>query len=163
MDHLFSLHKNDYVRRKNLPNVDCILCAILDNHPEVASLLIRKTKHTALSVNLYPYNSGHLLLFPLRHLHDLRDLTKAEQSDMHALLHNTLDVLDSLYQPHGYNIGWNVGNFSGASIGHIHQHVIPRYQNEVGFIDIIGGARIQVEDPQQTLQRLREAFSRYDS
>ncbi|MFW6138916.1 MAG: HIT domain-containing protein, partial [Spirochaetota bacterium] len=70
----------------------------------------------------------------------------------------TLDILDRLYSPCGYNIGYNIGSFAGASISHVHMHVIPRYENELGFIDIVGGAKILVEDPTKTMQRLKQAF-----
>jgi hypothetical protein len=63
------------------------------------------------------------------------------------------------YSPQGYNIGWNIGDASGASISHLHMHVVPRYHRELGFIDIIGGAKIIVEDPEVTRDSLRAAFA----
>jgi ATP adenylyltransferase len=77
---------------------------------------------------------------------------------MHKLQVFTIKVLKELYNPGGFNIGYNVGYCSGASIDHVHQHIVPRYKRELGFIDIISGAKIFIEDPKETLKKLKEAF-----
>ena len=156
---LFSTHKLEYFHSKR-PNVDCILCEIVRNSDRVNNLTVYKGKNVMISVNKYPYNSGHLLIFPFRHITDIRLLNEEEEREISELLKKSLDVLDDLYSPSGFNFGYNMGDFSGASISHIHMHVIPRYRNELGFIDIIGGAKIIVEDPLITMKRLREAFKR---
>lgn len=154
---LFSLNKLSYIKGKK-PKVDCILCSIVSSNKDVVSLLVTEGTHTAICVNKFPYNSGHLLIFPKRHIIDYRELLPEEQKEMDELLRKSLDVLDSLYKPTGYNIGYNIGEFAGASIPHLHLHVIPRFKNELGFIDIVGGSKIIVEDPAVTMKRLNEAF-----
>jgi ATP adenylyltransferase len=94
----------------------------------------------------------------VRHIVDPRDYHPEELLHMQSLLKKTLDVLDKLYSPEGYNIGYNVGEASGASIPHLHQHVVPRYPRELGFVDITAGAKIIIEDPTQTLENLKLAF-----
>lgn len=142
------------------PNVNCILCEIAKDSNKVNNLIVYKGKNVMISVNKYPYNSGHLLIFPLRHITDIRVLNEEEELEIFDLLKKSLDILDELYSPLGFNFGYNMGDFSGASIAHIHMHVIPRYKNELGFIDIIGGAKIIVEDPLITMKQLREAFKK---
>jgi len=66
-----------------------------------------------------------------------------------------LNIIDEIYNPTGYNIGFNIGEFAGASINHLHLHIIPRFKNELGLIDIIGGAKVIIEDPNETLKKLR--------
>ena len=78
---------------------------------------------------------------------------------MHQLLSASMDRLESVYQPLGFNIGFNIGEASGASIEHLHQHVVPRYHRELGFVDITAGAKIIIEDPQVTLNKLKDAFA----
>lgn len=156
---LFIPNKRAYITGLNRPTVECIICAIINEEPEVANLTVWKNSTVAACVNLYPYNAGHLLLFPLRHIKDLRELTVEESQQMHALLCNSLKRLDSVYHPEGYNIGYNIGEASGASIEHLHQHIVPRYPRELGFVDITAGAKIIIEDPNVTLALLREAFA----
>ncbi|HUT65062.1 MAG TPA: HIT domain-containing protein [Spirochaetota bacterium] len=155
---LFSLNKLSYIKGGK-PKVDCILCSIVENNKDVVSLLVTEGSHTAVCVNKFPYNSGHILIFPKRHITDYRELETDERREIDELLRKSLDVLDSLYAPAGYNIGLNIGDFAGASISHLHLHVIPRYKNELGFIDIVGGSKIIVEDPAVTMARLHEAFN----
>lgn len=155
---LFSLNKLSYIKGGK-PKVDCILCSIVENNKDVVSLLVTEGSHTAVCVNKFPYNSGHILIFPKRHITDYRELETDERREIDELLRKSLDVLDSLYAPAGYNIGLNIGDFAGASISHLHLHVIPRYKNELGFIDIVGGSKIIVEDPAVTMKRLNKAFN----
>jgi ATP adenylyltransferase len=156
---LFSLNKMRYIKGDR-PKVDCIFCSIIRKEVEVVKLLVCEGERVFISVNKFPYNSGHLLICPKRHIIDYRDLTPQEEEEIHAQLRRSLDILDSLYSPSGYNIGYNVGEFAGASQPHLHMHVIPRYPNELGFIDIAGGAKIVIEDPEQTMKNLRAAFCR---
>ncbi len=156
---LFVPNKRSYIAGLNRPSVDCILCSIIKEEPAVTNLTIWKNEIVVACVNLYPYNAGHLLLFPLRHIIDPRHLNEEEHRQMGALLKASLDRLEAVYQPLGFNIGFNIGEASGASIEHLHQHVVPRYHRELGFVDITAGAKIIIEDPQVTLTKLKEAFA----
>lgn len=162
MANLFNFHKIDYIKGKKRPNVECILCGVRDKLPEIEKLEIIRTKLTIVCVNLYPYNPGHLMIFPQRHLTDLRQLTHEEYYDIENLTKICLDIMDELYTPCGYNIGYNIGESSGASISHIHRHIVPRYPNEIGFIDIIGGAKIIIEEPHDTMTKFKEAFKKHE-
>jgi len=160
-DYLFNTNKIDYVRGDK-PDVECILCAIRDRSEKITCLEVYRTEHFIISVNLYPFNPGHLMIFPSRHVEVLEELTDDEALEMHKLLARAISILDSEFNPSGYNIGCNLGRGSGASIGHIHQHIIPRYENEVGFIDVIAGARVVVVDPVVVMERLRKRFKESD-
>lgn len=155
--HLFVPGKRQYIHhRKNYPG--CILCDILSNSPEVTNLTIYKTKLFSISLNLYPYNPGHLMLFPNRHIVDPREYTPAELKELNQLQNIALGVLEQLYQPRGFTIGYNIREASGASIKHLHMHIVPRYYNELGFLDILGGSKIIVEDPIETKLKLQAEF-----
>lgn len=156
---LFIPNKRAYISGLKRPAVECIICSIINDDPAVANLTVWKNETVAACANLYPYNAGHLLLFPLRHIRDPRELTAEESRQMHTLLCHSLEKLSAVYNPEGYNVGYNIGEASGASIEHLHQHIVPRYPRELGFVDITAGAKIIIEDPNVTLSRLREAFA----
>ncbi len=154
--YFLNFEKLDYVKG-NKPK-GCILCLIRDRAPEVVDLSVFRDDHFIVSVNLYPYNPGHLLVFPSRHIEDIREYTPSEEKELCQLKRYLLDVLDLSHSPHGYNIGYNMGLVAGASIGHLHLHIIPRYPGETGIADLIAGKRVLVEDPQTTTRRLKETM-----
>lgn len=96
------------------------------------------------------------MIFPRRHVTDIRELDKNEWLDMQNIQNVMLDCLDHIYQPSGYNTGYNLGEDSGASIAHIHMHIIPRFPKELGIADILTGKRLLVEDPFSSCDKLKE-------
>lgn len=145
---------------KDKRGVDCLLCAIIGGNKNVDVLEVFRDDLFVISVNLYPYTSGHLIIFPQRHLLDIRELTKKEVIRLYELMRTSMDIQDRLYHPSGYNIGFNLGTAGGASIPHIHMHVVPRYQKELGFVDILSGEKIIIEDPRVTMEKLRNEFGK---
>jgi len=158
---LFVPNKMPYAKGKNRPDVTCILCAIVKKDEKVERLEVHRTELFTISLNLYPYSPGHLLIFPNRHVLDMRELTSEEVLRLHELQCLCFEVLTHAYQPRGYNGGYNMGDASGASIPHLHLHVVPRYPRELGFIDVIGGARIIIEDPNATQGKLLQIFQEF--
>ncbi|MFB3894781.1 MAG: HIT domain-containing protein [bacterium] len=155
--HLFVPGKRKYIhQRRHYPG--CILCDILNNSPKVVNLTIYKTKLFSISLNLFPYNPGHLMLFPNRHIVDPRALTPTEVKELNRLQNISLGVLEQIYEPSGFTIGYNIREASGASIKHLHMHIVPRYYSELGFLDILGGSKIIVEDPIETKQKIQAEF-----
>ena len=157
-EQLYIPNKRPYITGQNRPKVDCILCSVINNEKEVTSLKIWENNLVCVCANLYPYNAGHLLIFPRRHIFKPSELTDEEALTMHKVLCFSIEKLDELYEPKGYNLGFNVGRASGASIDHLHQHVVPRYDRELGFVDITAGAKIIIEDPQVTMKNLKKVF-----
>ena len=159
MKQLYVPAKMAYVKGER-PDVECIFCAVAAGDEKVEKLEIFRTGLWVVSANAYPYNAGHLLLFPIRHTADVRELTDEEAAEQRSLEALSLDVLDEAYDPAGYNVGFNVGRTAGASIEHLHLHIVPRYPNEIGFMDILSETRTIVEDPKRTVETLREIFKR---
>jgi ATP adenylyltransferase len=157
--HLVIPGKLSYVRGKK-PDVECILCAIRERDPQVVSLEVLRTGLMIVSLNLFPYNPGHLMIFPLRHIVDIREMTPEEVLEMHRLQMKSMEVLEALYSPSGFNLGYNQGPTSGASIPHLHCHLVPRHRNEIGLLEMISeGSRVLVEDPRETLKKVRTTFA----
>lgn len=155
--YLFTPDKIRYIKGER-PGVECILCAIINGDEAVKSLEIYRTQHFLVSVNLYPYNLGHLIIFPLRHIEDITPFSTEEIIELHNLQIVCMQVIKKLYNAVSFNIGYNIGEASGASIKHLHLHVVPRYLKEAGFLDILNGCRLIVEDPLETVRKLKSAF-----
>lgn len=155
--HLFIPSKKEYIRGKR-PQVDCILCAVIAEDDKVVDSKVFSNKLVTVALNLYPYNPGHLMIFPNRHMEDISEMSIDEVMEMHDLTVLSMKILRELYHPQGFNIGYNMGEASGASIKHLHQHIVPRYRNELGFVDIITGSKIFVEDPVHALTKIKKEF-----
>ena len=155
--HLFIPSKMDYVRGKR-PKVECILCAIIAHDSRVVDTCVYSNSMVTVALNLYPYNPGHLMVFPNRHIEDLAELSSDEVMEMHRLAILSMKIIRELYHSQGFNIGYNLGEVAGASIKHLHLHIVPRFRNELGFVDIIAGSKIFVEDPAQAMIKLKKAF-----
>ena len=157
MEYFFNFEKITYLKEKKQNG--CILCSLRDGGPGINDTVVHRSDDTAVSLNLYPYNPGHSIIFPLRHVEDIRDLTGTERHSLDKMLDKVLEALDLLYNPAGYNIGFNMGFEAGASIKHIHLHVIPRYPNELGIAELLGGKRVLVEDLNKSRERLKKALA----
>jgi ATP adenylyltransferase len=156
MEYFFNFEKIAYLKGER--PAGCILCLVRDEDPRVVNMMVYRDEYMGISLNLYPYNPGHLLIFPLRHVGDIRELGDEERTAMDKTLDKALSVMDSLYSPMAYNIGFNMGRSAGASIDHLHLHVIPRYPSEIGVAELLAGKRVLVEDINLTRQRLSDAF-----
>ncbi len=157
MEYFFNFEKMIYLRGERPEG--CILCLVRDGSSQVVDLTVHRGEGMSVCLNLYPYNPGHLLVFPQRHVTDLRELSAEERAALDRTVDRALEVLDREYHPAGYNIGCNMGLTAGASIDHLHVHVIPRYAREIGIAEILAGKRVLVENPLETRDRLAGAFA----
>ena len=158
--HLWIPSKAGYVRGDEKPGVECILCSIRNRDKRVKSLEVWRDRGCIIVLNLYPYSPGHLMVFPERHVLEPSELDRGEALDLFDSINLSMMVLRDRYNPRGFNVGYNIGEFSGASIPHLHAHVVPRYVSELGFIDIIGGSKVLIEDPATYLEDMRDDFRR---
>lgn len=152
---LFSVSKLKYAKGDR-PAVDCILCGVRDKEEIVPNLSIASTELSVVSVNLYPYNPGHIIIFPKRHILSYTELTEEEALDIHRLTVKTLKVLERQWKVQGFNLGYNLGKNSGGSIPHIHEHIVPRFPNEAGFLDVFANTRVVIYEPYAMLEELKK-------
>jgi len=139
---------------------ECVFCEeAAENIAEDESLLVR-TGDTALAIlNKYPYSSGHLMVAPSRHVGSLAELTDAEALEIHRLAVAAVDVLDRVYGPGGFNLGWNLGHIAGAGIAdHVHLHVVPRWSGDTNFMPVLADVKVLPEHLLETRDRLRAAW-----
>lgn len=157
--HLIIPNKLAYAQGKR-PPVDCILCAVGEKDSRVDNLVVFQREGCFVTLNLYPYNPGHLMVVPVRHCEDLRELSDAEVLLLHRMQVFSIDVLEEVYRPGGFNVGVNIGKCSGASIAHLHLQIVPRYPVEVGFFDLFSDSRVIVEEPLVTRDKLQAVFAK---
>jgi len=154
LEYFFDFDKLQYVKGKKPDK--CIFCMLRDNSHEIPDLRVYDDDLFIVSVNLYPYNPGHCIIIPKRHIEDIREYTEEEENRITQLTKYFLKILESLHNPCGFNIGYNMGKAAGASINHLHLHIIPRYPNETGIADLLAGKRVLVENPLETVKKIKE-------
>jgi ATP adenylyltransferase len=136
----------------------CVFCAALAGDDEEKLVLRRGTRAFAL-LNRYPYSSGHFMAAPVRHVGEFTELDEAEVLELHALASAGIDALAETYEPHGYNVGWNLGRVAGAGvIDHVHLHVVPRWGGDTNFMPVLADTKVLPEHLYETRRRLVEAW-----
>lgn len=163
-DRLWVPHRMPYIRGESRPadterGAHCPFC--LDDGAD-DSLVVARGANTFVVMNLFPYNPGHLLLCPIRHVADYTDLTAEERSELNEWQDRMMRALRAASGPQGFNIGLNQGAAAGAGIsGHLHVHVVPRWRGDSNFITTVGGARTMVmllEETRDLLARTLESL-----
>ena len=154
-ENLYAMGKSDYVTG-NRPNVDCILCSIINNEEGIVSKELYRDDKIFVTLNIYPFNPGHLMVIPLRHIERWRDLDAGEKKQIMAMVERCQIMLEEEFGTTSFNIGMNEGPVSGASIKHLHVHVVPRFPRELGFIDTIGKTRAMVYTIDQVYEKLKD-------
>lgn len=139
---------------------DCIFCDARDDTSS-ASLVVTRAETCFVVLNLYPYNSGHLMVVPNRHLAALAEASHEQLAELMMMARRAEIALAEAYRPDGMNIGINLGNAGGAGVPwHLHLHLVPRWTGDTNFMTVVGATRVLPEEPLQTLKRLRPIFER---
>lgn len=147
-----------YVRKIFVPQA-CVFCIAEKKRISFESLCLAKTEHAMVIMNKYPYNTGHLLILPRRHVAHIWDLTEEELFEITKWTQVSMRVLDQVYGCKGMNMGMNHGAVAGAGIpDHIHWHIIPRWFGDTNFFPLIAKTKALPETVKQSYQRLKGAF-----
>lgn len=159
-DVLFRPDRLKYVR-KLIHDEGCVFCKAAQQDPEFETLCVMKTQHSMIVINKFPYNSGHLLVLPLKHLADFHELSAEEYGDLMELIRTAAQGLKEIYQPGGLNLGLNQGAVAGAGIpGHLHYHLVPRWSGDLNFFPLIADTKVVIESLETTYDRLRTYFKK---
>jgi len=137
----------------------CVLCNAPRDDDDAARLVLRRGEHAYVLMNLYPYNPGHLMVAPYEHTADFAALPAAVAAEIMALGQQCIAILEAEMQPHGFNLGMNLGRTAGAGIDqHLHLHVVPRWNGDTNFMPLIGGVKLIPEAIDDTYAALRPRF-----
>jgi ATP adenylyltransferase len=139
---------------------DCIFCPGENRDDDRARLILHMGTHTMVMMNRYPYNNGHLLVAPVRHVPELQDLRNEEMLDVMLMVRKSVDILRGIMNPEGFNVGLNLGRVAGAGMEqHMHFHIVPRWNGDTNFMTVFGDVRVIPEHIQQTYEKLRPEFN----
>lgn len=139
----------------------CVLCRAVETASDARSLVVAMREHCFVVMNLYPYSAGHLMVSPRRHVGRLQDASAEELGEMMLLTQRAEAVLGESYRPDGLNLGINLGRAAGAGVlGHLHLHVVPRWNGDTNFMTVAGETRVIPEDPFGACERLRPYFAK---
>jgi len=134
----------------------CVLCAKLTAERDAENYVLWRGAHCAILLNLYPYNNGHLMVIPYAHQPSLELLPTQVQTEMMLAVSRSLSLLRRAMQPHGFNVGLNIGRAAGAGIDtHVHIHVVPRWEGDTNFMPLLAETRVIPEWLDDTYARLR--------
>lgn len=138
----------------------CVFCAKVASTDDAANHVLYRGAHCFVTLNLYPYNNGHLMVVPNRHIPALEELDEAELAQLMVVTQMSLHVLKAAFNPQGFNIGINQGQVAGAGIAaHLHQHIVPRWSGDTNFTSVIGETRVIPEWIDQTYERLLQVWA----
>jgi ATP adenylyltransferase len=157
MEKLWAGWRMTYI--KSAPTLRCLFCGLSKETPGRANLILERTAHAFLVLNAFPYNSGHLMVAPLRHVKRMGLLTREERLDFLDLLVAAESILDRAYRPQGMNVGYNQGRVAGAGVpGHLHMHFVPRWHGDTNFMPVLGETKVLPESLGTSYRRLRTAL-----
>lgn len=159
MEQLWSPWRHAYVTRDERQPAGCVFCAV--ESPEALALIVHTGATAFVILNLYPYNSGHVMVVPKRHVATLAGLGDDELVEVARLTRLVEMALGEVYSPQGMNIGLNLGRPAGAGvIDHVHVHVVPRWNGDTNFMPVVGQTRVLPETLDATAARLRPVLAR---
>jgi ATP adenylyltransferase len=137
----------------------CVLCRLLADGDDAERYVVWRGQRTAAVLNAYPYTSGHLMVAPCRHVGDLEDLDADEASELWAAVSAAVRAIKAAYRPEGLNVGMNLGRAAGAGVpGHLHVHVLPRWNGDTNFMTTVAEARVLPEPLSDSWAKLRQAW-----
>ncbi|MBM7854551.1 ATP adenylyltransferase [Desulfohalotomaculum tongense] len=139
----------------------CIFCEKLQSSADEENYVLLRGEKTFVLLNLYPYNNGHLLVAPQRHVGDITELDEEESLELFQMTQKMIALLRKAFNPDGFNVGVNLGKIAGAGIpGHFHIHIVPRWGGDTNFMPVIGDVRVISEGLDLTYTKLKEALER---
>ncbi len=138
----------------------CIFCNRLKMKDSIENLIVYRGKTCAVILNKFPYNSGHSMVIPHRHIAHLEELTEEEAAEFFDLTIKTVAVIKEALKPHSLNIGMNLGESSGAGIPeHLHMHIVPRWNGDTNFMPVLGKTKVVSVPLEPVYEALKKGFA----
>ena len=137
----------------------CFLCENPKQDNNALNYILYRGSKNFVIMNIYPYNPGHLMVAPYRHVASLEGLTREELHEHSEIVSRSVKVLRETFDPHGFNIGINIGKVAGVGVeGHVHTHIVPRWQGDTNFMPVVSDTKIVSEALEETYNKLEGKF-----
>ena len=157
MKHIWAPWRVEYIRAPKQKG--CILCDKPAESNDAENLILFRAEKNFVILNLYPYNPGHLMVAPYRHIAGPEEMTEEERHEHFDIVSRCLKALREEFSPGGFNVGINLGRAAGAGIDeHTHTHLVPRWNGDTNFITVVGDVRVVPEAIADTYKKLKERF-----
>lgn len=158
MEYLWAPWRMEYILSEK--TVGCLFCQKLAENSDTQNYILRRADHSFVMMNYYPYNNGHLMIVPYRHVANLSDLNPAEQVELMALVCRCQGVLLKAMKPEGFNIGMNLGKIAGAGVEqHLHFHIVPRWNGDTNFMPVTGHTKVIPQALNESYAFLKPLFT----
>ncbi len=159
MEIVFTPWRLQYVQSPDKDGDGCVFCKAFTDEPSLDNLVVYRDERTAVMLNRYPYTNGHLLIIPRQHVDTLTGLDAETRASLMELITYSEALLRRVYNPHGFNVGLNLGEAAGAGIiTHLHFHIVPRWSGDTNFTTLFGNLRVIPEDLAGVFERLRAEY-----
>ena len=150
MGYILSEHKDQ----------NCIFCPGKDRGKDEERLILHMGSRTLVMMNRFPYNNGHLLVAPVKHVSGLEQLNNKETMDLLLMVRRSIEILKEVMEPEGFNVGLNLGHVAGAGMEeHMHFHIVPRWKGDTNYMTVLGDVRVIPEHIRKTYRKLLPRFA----
>jgi len=159
MERLFSPWRSKYIssfKNEKPRKGESLFSRLLREKKDVGNFIIVRKKYCFVMMNLYPYNSGHLMIVPNQQTSEMSNLSVEELSEIMETASQMIEILKKILKPHGFNFGANIGRAAGAGVDdHIHFHIVPRWNGDTNFMPTIGDVKVVSEDMKTTFKKIK--------
>jgi ATP adenylyltransferase len=164
MERLWAPWRLEYIKSTQDDEEECIFCQKPKETDDKKNLIVYRSNLSFVIMNKFPYNNGHLMVVPYIHEADLTKFTDDVLLDMQHLLQLSLKALNDTMNPHGINIGVNLGRSAGAGIvDHLHYHIVPRWDGDTNYMPVLAGTKVISEALEDSWQKLHTSFKKLSS
>jgi ATP adenylyltransferase len=147
----------EYIKQAD-EQAGCVFC-LAQTLTDEDGLIVHRGERAFVLLNKFPYSSGHVMVAPTRHVGEFGELESVEAVEVHRLSAQALGALAAVYEPQGYNLGWNLGRIAGAGVvDHVHQHVVPRWAGDTNFMPVLADVKVLPEHLAESRKRLAAAW-----
>ena len=161
MDKIYAPWRYKYIKEAISNNSDdgCLFCEAVKKQNDKENLILYRGEQVYVMINKYPYNNGHLMVIPYRHVPDIDKLNDEENLEAMKFLGYSIKVLKDKFSAEGFNIGINIGRIAGAGIaGHIHFHIVPRWSGDTNFMPVLADTKVISQGLEESWDMLKSGF-----